>query len=210
MRSKTKMGLLERFKRRSRNGKMNRNRSINPQFEVLASIRTDPGCVREMNEDCGVHVQPSNPDWLQGKGTLTIIADGMGGHAAGEVASRLAAEIIPVNGASLLDALIAARQSSLADPTPEGRSLLALAEQLGGPPRSSVAAIMKFRLTPRSRWRGLSSKPIGASTMLHLPRPNFAAWEPPARRLRYAMDKRSSPTSAIVAPIFCAPDASTC
>lgn len=94
MRSKTKMGLLERFKRRSRNGKMNRNRSINPQFEVLASIRTDPGCVREMNEDCGVHVQPSNPDWLQGKGTLTIIADGMGGHAAGEVASRLAAEII--------------------------------------------------------------------------------------------------------------------
>ena len=53
--------------------------------------------------------------------------------------NRLAAEIIPVNGASLLDALIAARQSSLADQTPEGRSLLALAEQLGAPSEDGLA-----------------------------------------------------------------------
>ena len=39
--------------------------------------------------------------------------------------NRLAAEIIPVGGASRLDALIAARQSSLGDDTPEGRSILA-------------------------------------------------------------------------------------
>ncbi len=47
--------------------------------------------------------------------------------------NRLAAEIVPVGGASLLDALIAARQSSLADRTPEGKSILALAERLGAP-----------------------------------------------------------------------------
>src|SRR5439155_14814274 len=37
--------------------------------------------------------------------------------------NRLAAEIIPVGGASKLDCLIAARQSSLGDDTPEGRSV---------------------------------------------------------------------------------------
>ena len=47
--------------------------------------------------------------------------------------NRLAAEIIPVGGATQLDALICARQSSLGDDTPEGRSLVTLAEQLGAP-----------------------------------------------------------------------------
>jgi K+-transporting ATPase ATPase B chain len=47
--------------------------------------------------------------------------------------NRLAAEILPVNGATRQEALLAARQASLGDPTPEGRSLLALAEQLGAP-----------------------------------------------------------------------------
>jgi potassium-transporting ATPase ATP-binding subunit len=43
--------------------------------------------------------------------------------------NRLAAEIIAVGGASRMDALICARQSSLGDDTPEGRSIQALAEQ---------------------------------------------------------------------------------
>ncbi len=53
--------------------------------------------------------------------------------------NRLAAEIVPVGGASQLDALIGARQSSLGDDTPEGRSLLALAEQQGAPARDGLA-----------------------------------------------------------------------
>jgi K+-transporting ATPase ATPase B chain len=52
--------------------------------------------------------------------------------------NRLAAEIIPVNGAPGLDALIAARQSSLGDETPEGRSILALAEALGAPSQGGL------------------------------------------------------------------------
>jgi K+-transporting ATPase ATPase B chain len=53
--------------------------------------------------------------------------------------NRLAAEIIPVSGAPQMDALIAARQSSLGDDTPEGRSIRALAEQLGAPASDGLA-----------------------------------------------------------------------
>jgi K+-transporting ATPase ATPase B chain len=53
--------------------------------------------------------------------------------------NRLAAEILPVGGASQLDALIAAQSSSLGDETPEGRSVLALAVQMGAPPLNGVA-----------------------------------------------------------------------
>jgi len=54
--------------------------------------------------------------------------------------NRLAAEIIPVGGANRLDALICARQSSLGDETPEGRSIQALAEQLGAPSADGLGA----------------------------------------------------------------------
>ena len=50
---------------------------------------TDVGRVREHNEDSLlVKSRPDRPEW----GTLCLVADGMGGHAAGEVASRLAVE----------------------------------------------------------------------------------------------------------------------
>jgi len=45
--------------------------------------------------------------------------------------NRLAAEIIPVNGSSKEDAVLAALWSSLGDETPEGRSIVALARQMG-------------------------------------------------------------------------------
>jgi K+-transporting ATPase ATPase B chain len=54
--------------------------------------------------------------------------------------NRLAAEILPVGGAARLDALICARQSSLGDDTPEGRSIQGLAEQLGAPAADGLAA----------------------------------------------------------------------
>jgi K+-transporting ATPase ATPase B chain len=54
--------------------------------------------------------------------------------------NRLAAEILPVGSASKLDAFICARQSSLGDDTPEGRSIQALAEQLGAPAAHGLAA----------------------------------------------------------------------
>jgi protein phosphatase len=50
--------------------------------------------VREANEDNGRHISPNDADLRASRGTLTIIADGMGGHASGEVASQMAVELI--------------------------------------------------------------------------------------------------------------------
>ena len=61
---------------------------------VTASVQTDPGCVREANEDSGRHVLPNDPETQFRKGILTIVADGMGGHASGEVASQMAVDLI--------------------------------------------------------------------------------------------------------------------
>jgi protein phosphatase len=65
------------------------------EYEVVASVQTDKGCVREINEDSGCFVNPSDPAQLKSKGVLLIVADGMGGHSAGEVASGMTVELIP-------------------------------------------------------------------------------------------------------------------
>ena len=68
-------------------------RKYNPKT-ITASVQTDAGCVREANEDSGRHVKPSDLETQLQKGILTIVADGMGGHASGEVASQMAVELI--------------------------------------------------------------------------------------------------------------------
>ncbi len=65
-----------------------------PAYEFVVSVLTDVGCRRESNEDSGRYVKPSDPELLSNKGVLVIVADGMGGHAAGEVASRMAVDVI--------------------------------------------------------------------------------------------------------------------
>jgi serine/threonine protein phosphatase PrpC len=63
-------------------------------FDVVVSMLSDVGCVRELNEDSGTYVQPDDPGLRASKGLLILVADGMGGHSAGEVASRLAVDVI--------------------------------------------------------------------------------------------------------------------
>ncbi len=59
---------------------------------VDASMRTDQGRVREHNEDFVAFHEPSGPDEESLNGRLYIVADGVGGSHAGEVASRYATE----------------------------------------------------------------------------------------------------------------------
>lgn len=61
---------------------------------LLFCHKTHPGKVRENNEDqLGVFL-PKDEETLAARGVLAIVADGMGGAAAGEVASGLAVSVI--------------------------------------------------------------------------------------------------------------------
>lgn len=53
-----------------------------------SAIQTHIGCVRQTNEDSG-RIQRYDNGWI-----LAIVADGMGGHQAGDVASQMAVDII--------------------------------------------------------------------------------------------------------------------
>lgn len=61
---------------------------------IVACVTTDMGCVRETNEDSGRHTKPGDLETISRRGELTVVADGMGGHASGEVASNLAVDLI--------------------------------------------------------------------------------------------------------------------
>ena len=103
---------------------------------MKAAAVTDPGQVRPANEDSVF----ADPD-----AGLLIVADGMGGHAAGEVASGMAAETIaaflrqklPASGTLVLDAPrllgeavrradAAVRERAAADPTLHGMGTTAV------------------------------------------------------------------------------------
>ncbi len=53
---------------------------------------SDTGPTRGHNEDCCGHVLPATPEAAQARGWCFALADGVGGQADGEVASRLAIE----------------------------------------------------------------------------------------------------------------------
>lgn len=55
---------------------------------------SDVGKVRDQNEDSHGHVAPANPAQARSHGWLFVLADGVGGHARGEVASRIAVDCL--------------------------------------------------------------------------------------------------------------------
>ncbi|HEY3316991.1 MAG TPA: Stp1/IreP family PP2C-type Ser/Thr phosphatase [Coriobacteriia bacterium] len=84
--------------------------------ELSWAFRSHPGVVRPENEDCvGAYAPAEAVDHPR----LFVVADGMGGHAAGEVASRLAVE-------SLL------REWTTATPAPLNQALRSAARAANG------------------------------------------------------------------------------
>jgi len=55
---------------------------------------TDVGQVRMNNEDSIGRYQPDDSQELAARGTIFVVADGMGGHRGGEIASELAVETV--------------------------------------------------------------------------------------------------------------------
>ncbi len=64
------------------------------QLRLDVAQLTDVGRKREHNEDNMAFVIPKDPQVMASKGALFIVADGMGGHAAGEVASEIAVDTV--------------------------------------------------------------------------------------------------------------------
>ncbi len=79
--------------------------------KVLSHLQTDVGMVREHNEDSA---------WADPEGMFFVVADGMGGHAAGEVASAMAVEEMR----KALEAARAQVQEFAAQPTDGARKAL--------------------------------------------------------------------------------------
>jgi protein phosphatase len=71
-------------------------RATNPGIAsctVDARIQSDAGPHRQSNEDSGRVLWQTEPEQALKKGVLVIVADGMGGHEGGEVASAMAVRI---------------------------------------------------------------------------------------------------------------------
>lgn len=66
--------------------------SQSTMLDVEFSQLSDPGRVRENNEDCLGHVVPATAEEIRSHGWLFALADGVGGQERGEVASQSAIE----------------------------------------------------------------------------------------------------------------------
>jgi PPM family protein phosphatase len=65
-----------------------------PEFEPVATMLTDIGCTRTTNQDSGRITLPADLERRRDRGVLVMVADGMGGHQAGELASQWAIEVV--------------------------------------------------------------------------------------------------------------------
>jgi len=65
-----------------------------PMLEIDFAELSDPGRIRIGNEDYLGHITPETPEQARSHGWLFVLADGVGGHANGEIASRTAIESV--------------------------------------------------------------------------------------------------------------------
>jgi protein phosphatase len=68
---------------------------VSAALGLEAAALTDVGMRRTTNQDSHALLTADSPQMLESRGHLLMVADGMGAHAAGELASKLAAEGVP-------------------------------------------------------------------------------------------------------------------
>lgn len=68
--------------------------SMTIRADVELANATDAGCQRTVNEDYYLFVEPQDDADFARRGRLVLVADGVGGHKGGRIASRLAAHTI--------------------------------------------------------------------------------------------------------------------
>jgi PPM family protein phosphatase len=71
--------------------------AVNCDDTILDAAATDTGMRRSNNQDSHALVRASSADLWRQRGHLFMVADGMGAHAVGELASKLACDNIPFN-----------------------------------------------------------------------------------------------------------------
>lgn len=86
--------LPKRQRREKRATEIRERSALSKQLRLDVAQLTDVGRKRPHNEDNMAYVIPKDEQALARKGALFIVADGMGGHAAGEVASEIAVETV--------------------------------------------------------------------------------------------------------------------
>ena len=91
--SKTTGSRLKQFFQKNTD-KTNAAINTTKPFNLAVAQRTDVGRKRQHNEDNVAYIIPRDEQLLAIKGALFIVADGMGGHAAGEVASEIAVSTV--------------------------------------------------------------------------------------------------------------------
>lgn len=88
-------------------------------MRFIWAVATHPGMVRDLNEDSVVPTSAGS-----GSGPLLIaVADGMGGHAGGEVASRIAVDLIAADTSAPLEERITDADKAIAAEGSRNRSL---------------------------------------------------------------------------------------
>ncbi len=63
-------------------------------LDLEFAAHSDPGVIRDHNEDYLGHVLPASAAQVQSQGWIFVLADGVGGHEDGEQASELAVETV--------------------------------------------------------------------------------------------------------------------
>ncbi len=80
-----------------------RSVAFDAYYEIDGAVHTDQGCLRTVNEDSIKWAIIREPASQKFQTMLVTVADGMGGHAAGEIASRMAVDIIQQSSDSYSD-----------------------------------------------------------------------------------------------------------